>query len=251
MVDKQAERVLTLLQVLRHLELESFVAAADIGVVLLEVVGELGEPELPAWIKELRKTAKARGITPLSLDYARRCMNVAGFRQAAGTRFDTIVGLGISHLRPIVTLPVADIDDLVRNGIPTPTGRVAIENATVTQIKDAAKAVRARIGTSGSRASTPASEFEKAMAVIEKLAAEGKLTAEQKERMTATAGDESGTDAKAAPAPVMVPIEPLPIEIPGLKSGIEPIPAISAAAAPVPIPVTVPSRIPKLPGTAA
>ncbi len=235
MGDPKADTVLGLLQLKLQGVVELFYADADLGAALLEVVEEIGDEKLLAWIDELRPRAVERGIrAPLSLDNAQRYIKTERFRRAAGTRFKKIVERGDSYVRPIVSLPMADIDDLVGNGIPTATGRVAVEEATVQQIKEAAKAVRRRNGTSGPTAKRPKSHFDLAM---EHLRQAGALTDDQVRQLqavtatqgtspapAATSGDVPRTEAvvdpplhPAAPrsgdVPRQVPIAPIPVPL--------------------------------------
>ncbi len=196
MGDPKADTVLSLLQLKLQGEAECFYAGADLGAALFAVVEEIGLVNLPAWIEELRPRAIERGIrTPLSLDNAQRCIRTERFRRAAGARFKKIVERGNSYVRPIISLPEPDIDDLVGNGIPTETGRVAVEEATVQQIKEAAKAVRRRNGTPGPTAKRPKSHFDIAM---EHLRQAGALTDEQVRQLQAVTAAQGTSPAPAA-----------------------------------------------------
>ncbi len=172
MADPKTETVLSFLLLKIKSCVELLYADADLGAALIAVEEEIGAEMLPAWIDDLRPRAIERGIRhPLTLDNARRCIKTERYRRAAGPRFKKIVERGDSYVRPIITLPETDIDDLVGKGIPTKTGRVPVEEATVRQIKEAAKAVRRRNGTSGPTAKAPKSHFELAMEHLQKAGA--------------------------------------------------------------------------------
>jgi len=111
------------------------------------------------------------------------------------------------------------------NGIPTQAGRVPVDEATVQQIKEAAKAVRRRNGTSGPTAKAPKSHFELAMEHLQKA---GALSEEQMRQLQpfvqpapATAsGDVPRTKPAKPPAPRKSGDVPRPVPIAPLVTSV-------------------------------
>jgi hypothetical protein len=146
-VTEETDRLLDLVRKEWNLDRALASMRADIGVQLLRIRLALKDEGVrwTDWLARERDLALQRGLPPLVDTTARAYIRMARFRHEYPDLAPTYLQLDPWAVCAVLTLPHETLRDFARHGVPTQDGtRVPLPEATVRQLRWAAKDVRAR-----------------------------------------------------------------------------------------------------------